>query len=60
MQAQMRKGVTCKQKVAGSNHTMDRILFRFLYGILYMVDDMLTAAYNICLWWIGPNFISVR
>jgi hypothetical protein len=48
--AQIGKGVTCKQKAAGLNHTMDGILYRILYGTMYMVDNMLSAADNMYLW----------
>jgi hypothetical protein len=41
------KGVTCKEKVAGSIHTMNGILYGNAYGILYMMDNMLSAVDNI-------------
>jgi hypothetical protein len=38
----MAENVTCTQKEAGSNHTMDEISNKILYRIFNMVENMLS------------------
>jgi hypothetical protein len=47
--SQMGKCVTCKQNVAHSKHTMDEIL--------YMVDNMLSAADNFHIWVVDKCYL---